>query len=72
MFAGETLENLYLYVALVLGVVWFLIHFIWTFRFFRWLFNWRYDSPFAVFISRLTWGAAWVIIPVMLLTSSGG
>ena len=65
------MSDLYIYLIIAAAIVWFLIHFIWSFKFFRWLFAWRYDSPFAVFVSRTVWGLGWVIVPVWLLASVG-
>ena len=66
------MDQVYFYLIIVGVIVWFLIHFIWTFRFSRWLFAWKYDSPFAVFVSRTMWGAGWVVVPIWLLANIGG
>lgn len=65
------MEQAYLYLIVTGYLAWFFLHFIWTFRFSKWLFAWRYDSPFDVFLSRTLWGAGWVVLLILFLASLG-
>ena len=59
--------DLNLIIVGLIFLAWFIFHFVWTYRFFYWLFAWRNDSPFEEFTSRLMWAALSIIVPVVLL-----